>query len=171
MIKSSIRVICDAGPIIHLDEINCLNLLNDFKEIILPLSVEKEILVHRPSAITGSSLIVKQQTANLEIGEELRALCQIFLLDAGETEALVLMQNNPASIFLTDDAAARLVAEQMKIEVHGTIGILLRSIRRGQKKPEEVLQILSDIPKISSLYIKPSLLNDILKWVKQEFEF
>jgi predicted nucleic acid-binding protein len=59
----------------------------------------------------------------------------------------------------------------MKIEVHGTIGILLRSIRRGQKKPEEVLQILSDIPKISSLYIKPSLLNDILKWVKQEFEF
>jgi predicted nucleic acid-binding protein len=169
MIKSSRRVICDAGPIIHLDEINCLNLLNDFEEIVLPISVEREIAVHRSSALTDSNLIIKQQTANLEIGEELLALCQIFSLDAGETEALVLMQHNPASIFLTDDAAARLVAEQMKFEVHGTIGILLRSIRRGQKKPEEVLQILEIMPKTSTLHIKPSLMHEILRKIKDEF--
>ena len=73
-------------------------------------------------------------------------------------------------IHLTDDAAARLVAEQMKFKVHGTIGILLRSIRRGQKKPEEVLQILMDIPKTSTLYIKQSLLDEVLQKVKQEFQ-
>jgi len=56
MIRSPTSVICDAGPIIHLDEINCLNLLNDFKEIILPFSVEREIAAHRPSALTASSL-------------------------------------------------------------------------------------------------------------------
>ncbi len=170
MIRSSTRVICDAGPIIHLDEINCLNLLHDFEEIILPLSVEREISAHRPSALTPSSLTVKRPAESLEIGEKLHALCQIFSLDAGETESLVLMESDPTAIFLTDDAAARLVAEQMKFKVHGTIGILLRSIRRAQKKPEEVLQILADIPKTSSLHIKHSLLDEILRKVKLEFQ-
>ena len=170
MIRSPTRVICDAGPIIHLDEINCLNLLNDFKEIILPFSVEREIAVHRPSALTASSLTVKRLAESLDIGEKLHALCQIFSLDAGEIESLVLMQSHPTAIFLTDDAAARFAAEQMKFKVHGTIGILLRSIRRGQKKPEEVLQILVDIPKTSTLYIKQSLLNEVLQKVKQEFQ-
>jgi predicted nucleic acid-binding protein len=170
MIKSSVKVICDAGPIIHLDEINCLNLLNDFEEIILPFSVEREIELHRPTALPGSRLPVKRQTQSLDLGKKLYALCQIFSLDAGETEALILMESYPTAIFLTDDAAARLVAEQMKFKVHGTIGILLRSIRRGQKKPAEVLQILADIPKISSLHIRPSLLNEILQKVKQEFK-
>ncbi len=170
MIKSSSRVICDAGPIIHLDEINCLNLLNSFEEIILPLSVEREIAVYRPSALAGSSLTVRRQAESLDIGEKLLVLCQVFSLDAGETEALILMESNPNAIFLTDDAAARLVAEQMRFKVHGTIGILIRSIRRGQKKPEEVLQILEDLPKKSSLHIKHALLNEILQKFKQEFQ-
>ena len=51
MIRSSTKVVCDAGPIIHLDEVNCLDLLNDFEEIILPFSVEREIAIHRSSAL------------------------------------------------------------------------------------------------------------------------
>ena len=88
-------------------------------------------------------------------------MCQIFSLDAGETEALALMERNPQSIFLTDDASARLVAEQMRFNVHGTIGILIRSIRRRQRNPKEVLLTLSEIPLKSTLHIKPSLLNEI----------
>jgi len=30
-IRSKTAVVCDAGPIIHLDEVGCLSLLNDFK--------------------------------------------------------------------------------------------------------------------------------------------
>ena len=41
-IKPESAIVCDAGPIIHLDELNCLDLLSDFREIILPLEVEKE---------------------------------------------------------------------------------------------------------------------------------
>ena len=170
MIRPSSRVICDAGPIIHLDEINCINLLNDFEEIILPPSVEREIALHRPSALTGSSLTVMRQAERLKIAGKLLTLCQIFSLDAGETEALALMESHPTAIFLTDDAAARFVAEQMRFRVHGTIGILLRSIRRGRKKPEEILQILADLLKKSTLFIKHSLLNEILLQLKQEFQ-
>ena len=35
MIKLIPKVVCDAGPIIHLDELNCLDLLADFQEIIV----------------------------------------------------------------------------------------------------------------------------------------
>jgi len=69
----------------------------------------------------------------------------------------------------TDDAAARLVAEQMKFNVHGTIGVLIRSVRRGLRKPEEILDILAAIPRSSTLHIKPSLLNEIIQLVENEF--
>ena len=169
MIKSQAMVICDAGPIIDLDEISCIDLLNDFNEIIIPPTVEREIATHRPSVLQGSSLALRVQDKKIKIREELLTLCRHFSLDAGETEALAFMEKYPLAIFLTDDAAARLVAEHMRFIVHGTIGILVRSIRRGQKRPEEVLQILSDISMKSSLYIKASLLQKIKQKIIDEF--
>jgi predicted nucleic acid-binding protein len=87
----------------------------------------------------------------------------------GETEALALMEKNPQAIFLTDDASARMVAEQMGFKVHGTIGILVRSIRRNQMEPGEVLRILRGVPFQSTLYIKPSLLDDVILKIKKEY--
>lgn len=72
-------------------------------------------------------------------------------------------------MFLTDDAAARLVAIQMGFNVHGTIGILVRSIRRGQMSPKEVLDIFKDMPLKSTLYIRHSLLQEIQLKIKSEF--
>ena len=73
-------------------------------------------------------------------------------------------------MFLTDDAAARLVAVQMRFNVHGTIGILVRSIRQGRKSPKEVLDILKDIPLKTTLYIRHSLLQEIQLKIKSEFK-
>ena len=44
------RVVLDAGPVIHLDEIGCINLLSEFDEPLVPESVWKEVEHHRPSA-------------------------------------------------------------------------------------------------------------------------
>ena len=167
--KSSSKVICDAGPVIHLDELNCLDLLADFEEVIVPLIVEKEISEHRPSALQNRGFYINRPSERIDIGEDLLALCRIFLLDAGEIEALALMGINPQHIFLTDDAAARLVAEQMKFKAHGTIGVLIRSIRQKLRRPEEILNTLAEIPRKSTLHIKPSLLNEIIQMIKKEF--
>ncbi len=93
----------------------------------------------------------------------------MFSLDVGENEALALMEQIPDAMFLTDDAAARIVAKQLGYNVHGTIGILVRAIRRSQMSPKEVLDILTDIPLKSSLYIRLSLLEDIQKKIKSNF--
>lgn len=79
------------------------------------------------------------------------------------------MEQSPQAMFLTDDAAARLVAEQMGFNVHGTIGILVRSIRRGQMSPKEVLGVLTEVPLKTTLYIRHSLLEEILFRIKSEF--
>ncbi len=129
-----LKAICDAGPIIHLDELNCLDLLNDFSKVILPKNVFEEVKKHRPSISINSEQILIIPSIESPTEEPLLTLCQIFSLDAGEIDALVLMVKNHNAIFLTDDSSARLAVEHMGFKVHGTIGILIRSIRRGQKK-------------------------------------
>lgn len=164
-----IKVVCDAGPIIHLDEIECLDLLSDFQDILVADAVWREVNRHRPLALERSGLTLTRCSQGYPADEPFYTLCRTFSLDAGEIEALAVMEKNPMAMFLTDDAAARLVAKQMGFNVHGSIGILIRGIRRGMKKPEQVVSILEEIPLKSTLYIKSSLLEKIIHKVKDEF--
>jgi predicted nucleic acid-binding protein len=170
MTKPEITVICDAGPVIHLDELDCLDLLSDFQQVILPQEVHQEIERHRAGALKKSGILFIPQRAGSHFDAELMTVSRTFMLDAGETEALALMRENPDALFLTDDASARLVAEQMGFKVHGTIGIIVRSIRRGHRKPGEVLYALKEIPHRSTLYIKQSLLDEIVLKIKSELD-
>lgn len=170
MIKSTLKIVCDSGPLIHLDELNCLYLLEDFQEVLIPDTVRKEIKRYRPLSLDKSNVPFIFFPGNIPNNTRLLTLCRFFSLDVGETEALALMENSPQAIFLTDDASARMVAEQMAFRVHGTIGILVRSIRRGQMGAEEVLGILSKVPSKSTLYIKPSLLDEVRQRIKGEFD-
>lgn len=43
--KPTTSVVCDAGPIIHLSELDSLHILNDFETVLLPDSVYNEILI------------------------------------------------------------------------------------------------------------------------------
>lgn len=169
MIESTSKVVCDSGPVIHLDELNCLHLLEDFQEILIPEAVQKEIKRYRSLSLDKLGLPIVFSPGNIPKNAHLLTLCRIFSLDIGEIEALALIEKNPQAIFLTDDASARMVAEQMRFRVHGTIGILVRSIRRGQMETKEVLDILQKVPSKSTLYIKASLLDEIIKKIRRDF--
>lgn len=159
--KSGTVVVCDAGPVIHLDEVGCLQLLEDFDRVILPDTVQREIQNHRDISFEGSNIEWSLVKPSFPLDASVDAVCKLFSLDAGEIEALSLMQNQPGAIFLTDDAAARIVASKIGYRVHGTIGILVRAIRRDLLNPEEVADALKRIRDISSLYIKDSLLDEV----------
>ncbi|MBW1796752.1 MAG: DNA-binding protein [Deltaproteobacteria bacterium] len=166
--KSEITVVSDAGPIIHLDELDCLDLLTDFHTVLLSDTVWEEIKRHRPTIRSKTNLPFKGINIKYPNDEKLQAMCQIFTLDVGEIEALAIMEKNPSAIFLTDDASARLVADRMGFKVHGTIGILVRATRRGQMKPDQVLGVLSQIPLKSSLYLKSSILEEVIDKIRSE---
>jgi len=168
MSEGSIRVVCDAGPLIHLEEVGSISLLNDFDEVFVPEQVWQEVAHHGPSALVQANVKLTKVNVTISSNAPFQALVKSLSLDLGEQAALTLMQNYPGGILLTDDAAARLAAVTLGYQVHGTIGILIRSIRRQQKSKEEILTILRDLPNLSTLYIRPGLLKEIITRVDYE---
>ena len=79
--------------------------------------------------------------------------------------ALVLAARHGLRSFLTDDAAARLAGESLGLRVHGTVGILIRSIRRGLRSREEIVNILRAIRQRSTLHIAGDLLTEVIESV------
>lgn len=44
-------VVADAGPLLHLDELDALEVLNDFEEIVIVPAVNEELRKHRPAVL------------------------------------------------------------------------------------------------------------------------
>lgn len=160
-------IVLDTGPIIHLDELDSLYLLSDFKKLLVPDAVWREIERHRPSAVNDKNIVLEKIQVLQDINTHIPIVCNSFNLDAGETEAIILCSKYPNSILLTDDAAARLATNALGLRAYGTIGILLRAIRRKQLAPVDVIRKLDEIPLKSTLFIKNSLLQEIIEKVKK----
>lgn len=167
--ESETVAISDAGPVIHLDELSCLDLLSDFIPLIIPKTVYAEIANHRPEALQHPVVVFKVIDVISPSEPQLSVLSKALSLDKGELESLILMQENPEAIFLTDDGAARLASEGLGYKVHGTIGIILRSIRKKVRTPREVVELLNKIPKKTTLFLRPALLEDVIQKVKDEY--
>lgn len=161
--------ILDAGPVIHLDELGCLFLLSGFQELFIPHAVCKEIERHRPYALnSGQITFVKLQAP--APSSALYALCEAFNLDRGEQEALAVCPLHPGAILFTDDAAVRLAAKTAGIRAYGTLGILIRAIRRKQLTLAEVVGLLEQVPSRTTLFIRKKLLQEIIEEVKKNAE-
>ena len=145
MVKTDVIVIADAGPLIHLDELNSLDILADFGDIIVPNAVWNEVEHHRPHALvnTGVNLIRKRV---VNFSPQVRALLPLYTLHLGEQEALHLCLEYRNSLLLTDDAAARLASKNIGVTAHGTLGVLVRAIRQKSRSKSEVLALLNAIP-------------------------
>ena len=160
--------VLDAGPLIHLAELGALDIFDDLEKLRVPNAVWDEVKNHRSDALKYFGKRLERVSVPTP-SPELQTLAQALSLDLGEIQALALMDLYPRAWFLTDDAAARLAAEERGYQVHGTIGMLIRSVRRGQKKPHEILNLLRAIPKRSTLFIRPSLLDSIIQRLEAEW--
>ena len=160
-------VVCDAGPLIHLDELDSLRLIGGFQRVIVPDPVYEEVNRHRPGGLEKSGLSFTREAIRGPRREETVVLGRLLALDAGEMAALGLMEKYPGAIFLSDDCAARLAAERMGYEVHGTIGLVVRAIRKRLLSVEEVLRLLRELPRRSTLHIRLSLLEEIISQVEK----
>lgn len=165
--EGSLVAVADAGPLIHLDELDCLDLLTDFAEVLVPGTVWEEVRRHQPRALDGSRCHLNRPGPLNPPTPELATLFRALALDPGEQEALICIQAHPGAILLTDDAAARLAAKALQVRIHGTIGILLRGIRRGQRTRSQVIDLLRQIPVRSTLHIRPTLLREIVEEVER----
>lgn len=159
--------VCDTGPLIHLDELDCLPLLADFSRVLVPERVWAETARHRTDVWRKAGFLPERIPGTGKLTAEIEAFARVLMLHSGEVAALQVASEVPGSLLLTDDTAARLAAKQMGLPVHGTIGILLRAIRRKQKTSLEVLQLLRSLPQRSTLHLTTELLREALAAAEQ----
>jgi predicted nucleic acid-binding protein len=160
------EAVADAGPLIHLDELGCLDLFSDFSSVTIPTAVRIEVEAHRPGAPKALPESCHFVPSPHSPGARTTAVFRAFGLGAGEREALLLMEGRPGAIFLSDDAAARLAAKALGFRSYGTLGVLLRSLRRRRRTQSEVLVLLQTIPRKSSLYLRKELLLEVIEQVR-----
>jgi predicted nucleic acid-binding protein len=170
MAKTKRPVVCDAGPVIHLDELGCLDLLADFVPLLVPRQVWGEVTRHRGRLTDADVPGVRVVDVTGAASAKLSAISDSMALHVGERAALAVLGSEGARLFLCDDAAARLAAESLGFEVHGTVGVLVRSIRRGMRTREQVIRILRELPKRSTLRLSSKLLKAVIAKVEDSGE-
>jgi predicted nucleic acid-binding protein len=155
-------VVSDAGPLIHLDELGCLDLLDGLGEILIPHVVWAEVQKHR-SMLAVSAIPSARLVPGEPVDAQLLALSKAFDLDAGELAALAVLRNRHGrQLLLCDDSAARLAAESLGVEVRGTIGLIVRALRTKVRTATEVRQTLINLTSLSTLHVSPALLRQVL---------
>lgn len=161
---SKLVVVADTGPLLHLDELDALDVLNDFPEILVVPAVHHEIRQHRPELLERSPRLAFNYSA--PHNQQVDALATLYTLHRGEREALALCVQHKLALFLTDDAAARLAAKALQIDAHGTIGLLTRAVRMQHRTPSEVIELLKAIPQRSTLHVRPAFLAEVIEHVR-----
>ena len=123
------EVVCDAGPLIHLDELNCLELLSDFDKIIVPEAVWEEVFRNRPSALNNSKLTKVKVSRTDDV--EYLSIIRAFSLDEGEQAALSIMKRDSWAIRRRQRSPEKIIAFLQSIPNKSTLYIhptLLKNI-------------------------------------------
>ncbi len=87
---------------------------------------------------------------------EARSWQQAGLLHYGEAQAIALARQLGADWLLTDDAAARLLAQSLGLEVHGSLGLVLWAAATRRLSRTEAESVLDRLAR-SSLWVSPSV--------------
>lgn len=163
MAAGEIIAVLDAGPLIHLDEIGSLHLLAGYREVLLPAIVEREARRHRP-AINLDAIPCLVRVADEErVPEAMFVLATQFGLHVGELAAITVLRAHHGDCLLSDDAAARAMAEAIGLQVRGTIGLILRGWQRGQISKADARTLLGELPHRSTLHLRAGLLAQVLR--------
>lgn len=152
-------VVCDAGPILHLREANALNLLAHAGEVVVPPAADRELQLLMADWSASRPGWVRIASLSEEAARQARDLRTIGELGLGEAEAIALARLLPADWLLTDDAAARLVASLLGLEVHGSLGVILWAAAAGHLARHDALSALDRLAK-SSLWIAPRIVDE-----------
>ena len=85
-------------------------------------------------------------------------------LDRGESEAIIIADKTKADLLLMDEIAGRRIAQNMKIPITGSAGILVRAFQTGLISKEETDNAFDMIRK-SRRHISERLIQNALSMI------
>ncbi|HXU40200.1 MAG TPA: DUF3368 domain-containing protein [Blastocatellia bacterium] len=125
------NVVSDSSPLIALAAINSLDLLQAlYGSIHIPDEVYEEVAVrgrYPTTAIASIPWIIRRTVADMQQVAQFRNSG----LDPGESEAITLALELPASLLLVDELAARKIARQQGLAITGVVGVLIDAKESG----------------------------------------
>ena len=157
------EAVFDAGPFIHLYEINQLPLLALFLKILSTPEVLDECRNFREKLLQYKNIVQKGLTA--ENKNVAKYILGHYSLDLGEATALALCKQEQISFFFTDDLQAREVAQNLGFKAHGTLGIILRALREKLITTAEAKVVVENLSN-SSLFFTKDLQQLVLKEIE-----
>jgi predicted nucleic acid-binding protein len=141
----SSRAVCDAGPLIHLGELDRLDLFRTFEQLYVPKTVQRELE-------DGGLPAGFEELEYRLVGAD-STTTESPDLDSGEAAALALAAEREA-ILLTDDLEARERATESGVAVHGSIGIIVRGYARGRLDRTEATTLIRQLQLETSLRVR-----------------
>ncbi|MCI8753204.1 MAG: DUF3368 domain-containing protein [Lachnospiraceae bacterium] len=127
-------VISDTTPIISLLKAGHLELLEKlYGNVLVPNAVYYE-LTENPAYPDEAEIIKKVRFLSVTEVENIKSvnvLRSVTGLDEGESEALIMYDEQNADLLLMDERKGRRVAKQLKAEYIGTAGVLMLAYDKG----------------------------------------
>ncbi|MFB6270553.1 MAG: nucleic acid-binding protein [Halobacterium sp.] len=146
----TLAAVSDAGPLIHLAEVDAVELLSLLEDLYVPEAVVSEL----EAGTVAESVDDLEWTVVTPAEETLEGAD----LDAGELAAIAAAVELDA-ILLTDDLAAREYAAEHGIEVHGSVGVVALGYARGAVTRDEAASFMRRLQRESSLFVTQSVVE------------
>lgn len=142
--------VADTGPLIHLAEIESLDLLENIDSLLVPQTVIDEL---ETGGMPAALVQIQYEVVNVDEplnGDE--------KLDAGERASLALAERHDA-VLLTDDLAARDAATEDGIEVRGSVGIIALGYARSAIDQETATDLMRSLQAETSLFVTDAVIE------------
>ena len=160
-------VISDTTPIISLMKANHLKLLQKlYGNVLIPKAVYSE-LTENPAYSKEAETIKTLDFLKMVSVENIKSvnvLRSVTGLDAGESEALIMYDEQNADLLLMDEHKGRSVAKQLNVRYIGTVGILMLAYDKGLIQLLDVKMCL-DTMLSSGIRLDKKLCNNVLAHV------
>ncbi|ETW93518.1 MAG: hypothetical protein ETSY1_38885 [Candidatus Entotheonella factor] len=157
-------VLSNAGPLIALGKLNRLELLADlYSNVQITSRIYDEVVTQglvrgASDALTIRLFWQRYGWPIVEVESKvLEAYIPPVLLDPGEYELLALAQTLSAPLVLLDDEVARIEARRLKLQVRGTLGILVQAYRAQLLTLNQIELLIQEVAERRDIWISTKL--------------
>ena len=143
-------VVSDTTPLISLLKIDRIGLLEKlFGQVLIPQAVFDELTSDERFKFEADQIRRKQfiKVKAVKNPESASILKRATGLDQGESEAIILTDEQNADVLLMDEAKGRAVSFQMGFKIMGTIGILIAAYEENELTGDEVRKCVEGLQK------------------------
>lgn len=160
-------IVSDTGPLLHLSQIGLVGLLRGLGRVLIPPEVQEEWARLQQ----GIALAIEVEVVSVAESKRVEVVSWIAAgyLDPGEAYALALAQQVQADWYLTDDAAARVFAQSLGIEVHGSLGVILAAAVFELITPADARMAIQRLAQESTLWVSARVVQTAYQALEELF--